>query len=95
MSDDWQAGDLALCTYDGEWFAQNVSGTYNGPNPGSVTVVVNVRLWEGEAYLNFAAWPRQFYAVEFFRKLRGHDPDEFDREVIEQMNGAPVGEPVA
>ena len=27
-----------------------------------------------------------------FQKLDDHTPDEFDREVIEQMNGAPVAE---
>lgn len=101
MADDWQVGDLALCVNLGGWFDDgftdaNTGPDVPGPKCGSIHMVVRVvvgpylalRLegWEGE---------NAVFEADCFRKITPPEADEFDRETIDLMNGAPVGEPVA
>lgn len=98
MADDWQVGDRALCVTDelpGFGFTRRVV-------VGRVYIVEDTYACQADGYKGLLAlvlvgvrgrrYPGLHHAL--FRKLRDHTPDEFDREVIEQMNGAPVGEPV-
>lgn len=95
---DWQVGDRAICVTDHipgfgsttrvsvgriyqveGMYISTADGKFNGV---LALVLVGVR---GARFDGF------HHAL--FRKLDDHVSDDFDREVIEQMNGAPVGEP--
>lgn len=96
---DWQVGDLALCI--GEDHCPGI-GTKWCPKVGGVYVVAEVvpafQMVNDRVGLNFAedtdkwAWKFSAHHALYFRKVTPEKAEEFDREVIEQMNGAPVAE---
>lgn len=95
----WEIGDLALC------IANRLPPPKDKPTKllrvGAVYTVRSVRWSIGDQCvalgLNEARsrGPLGDFHASVFRKINPHAPDEFDRQVIEQTNGAPVGEPVA
>lgn len=98
MSEDWQAGDLALCVADelpGFGFCTLVV-------IGRVYVVEEVYVGVGGKHEGVLAlvlkgnkgrnYPGLHHAL--FRKLRDHTPDAEDEETIRLLNRQPVGEPV-
>jgi hypothetical protein len=99
---DWQVGDLALCIGN-DCRPGLRTGWY--PKIGSVYVVAEVvaarHTLRDEIGLNFLedldrwAWKFSVFYERYFRKVTPQDEDEFDRETIRLLNGAPVGEPVA
>lgn len=94
---DWQVGDLALCV--GEDRCAGIATGWN-PKVGGVYVVAEVVpafvMFNHGIGLNFEedadrwAWKFSAFYARFFRKITPEKADEFDREVIEQMTGAPV-----
>lgn len=101
MADDWKKGDLALCiNFDG-WFDDKFTDADTGPDApgpdcGSVHTVEDVVMGPYLA-LRLEGWPdpSSLFEANCFRKVTPPEADEFDRETIDLMNGAPVGEPVA
>jgi len=92
---DWQKGALALCVApNGRWVAPGYPDV-GGPRSGSVSHVAGLESCpeDGGLYLCFDEWPGEAFNARYFRKIDDHAPDEFDREVIEQMKSAPVGVP--
>ncbi len=94
---DWQVGDLALCVtreIAGFGFCSIVA-------VGRIYVVEDIYVGTGPKYDGVVALVLQGVRggrypglhSGLFKKLDDHAPDEFDREVIEQMTGAPVREP--
>lgn len=97
---EWQKGDLALCV------DARPSGFADERGLlvlGAIERVADVRITlKGGTALYFdrfpttsftpAGMPRGWKASRF-RKVTPPKADEFDREVIEAMTGAPVGEP--
>lgn len=105
MADDWQVGDLALCVSRDE---EGLFSASWAPEIGGLYVVAQVispyHMLNGEARgagLNFEedtnkwAWKFSAFYSRNYRKVTPPKADEFDRETIELMRGAPVGEPVA
>lgn len=100
MADDWQVDDLALCVAITHPMFELPSSILR---IGAIYTVARIGRpigWTGgeRALGFFDVSPRNAgcgFPETLFRKIKGHAPDEFDRQVIEQMNGAPVGEPVA
>lgn len=97
---DWQVGDLALCIDDGP--ARYVKGSRENADPASLvrgrvyTVLFVGPDTKGIGLTGLAVTSRNWgWFAERFIKVTPPAADEFDREVIEQMNSAPVGEPVA
>lgn len=88
---DWQKGDLALCVHTWE---ERCLITLTAPDSGSINCVQSVRSYPDGVYLELSKWPGHEWRASYFRKISPPKADEFDREVIEQMNGTPVGEPV-
>ncbi|MGN6290415.1 MAG: hypothetical protein ACTHNA_14265 [Sphingopyxis terrae] len=106
MADDWKVGDLALCVslgaggYDDPvdpvppairvGSSYTVTGVFAGVHvngdPG-----IGLKLKEAKPTLFGAAG----FDANMFVKITPPEADEFDRETIDLMNGAPVGEPVA
>ncbi|MGV1682939.1 hypothetical protein [Sphingopyxis sp. NJF-3] len=100
MADDWQIGDRALCVAVTHPMFEEPSSILRIGAIYTVDRIGRPLIWaEGERALGFsdvsARDPSRGFPETMFRKISPHAPDEFDREVIEQMNGAPVGEPVA
>ena len=92
MSDDWQAGDLALCVYS---FKTGTEFCVK-PRAGQVCSVVTVTQGVTLAGLVLRECPtanRLGWRATAFRKIRPHIPDEQDAETIRLLNGVPVGEP--
>lgn len=100
MSDEWKSGDDALCISSiHDCVPPLIAGTvyrvdyvFFGVDQAGETGVAlalvgipTITTSDGHQYDGHDVW--------HFIKAHPHDPDEFDREVIEQMNGAPVGEP--
>lgn len=97
----WEVGDLALCI--------NNKPDRRDPKASRlvmghiyIVAVVGARDPDGALALGFREIPvdgnpRKAYAFTAARFIKVTPPeaDEFDRQVIEQMNVAPVGEPVA
>lgn len=92
MSENWQAGDLALCTYSFRvGFPQCVK-----PRAGQVCTVTAVTQGRTHKGLVLAECPtvnRLGWRASAFRKIHPHKPDAEDRETIALLNGQPVGEP--
>lgn len=98
MSENWQVGDLALCTYQGEWFAllDGEIWPYSGPVSGQVlTVRCVARGASGSTCLLFADFPdpdlpfEAAYVARLFRKMTPPAADKFDREIIAALAGQP------
>jgi hypothetical protein len=99
MADDWKAGDDALCVTD----HIDGFGTCKIVRIGCIYKVEDVYFGTEGKYAGVVAlvlrgvrgnrWPGLHSGL--FRKMLDHTPDEFDRETIDLMNGAPVGEPAA
>lgn len=95
MSDDWQAGDLALCIKQSAYVKGVLSyATQPSPSKGRIYQVEDVKAfpdWEcvGLKIPGWVGW----IADHYFRKIRPHSADAEDRETIRLLNGAPVGEP--
>lgn len=102
MADDWKAGDYALCISSlHDCTPPLVAGTIyrvdhvffgidqNGETGVALALVgiPTIVASDGCQYDGHDVW--------HFIKAHPHAPDEFDRETIDLMNGAPVGEPVA
>lgn len=89
MAEDWQPGDEALCI-SGDW-------PDGGPAAGSKTTVKRVEVSlcftcaRVHDWLAFDAWPFWFDA-DCFVKLRPHEPDAEDTEIIDLMKGKKVPE---
>lgn len=104
MAEDWKPGDLARCVewpHDCA-YPPDAPGT---PIPGLTYTVIRVFvgidvLFNRHLGLAFAEIERgisplwhvkaEGYQARYFRKVRPMDADEFDREVIEAMNGQSV-----
>lgn len=97
---DWQLGDLALCIdagptkilygyreCDPKWTA--------GLRLGAIYEVDKVVSSRSGEHIGLRMKERVGGVSTRFVKVTPPAADELDREVIEQMNGAPVGEPVA
>lgn len=92
---DWQANDLALCVAPGGRWVHPEAPDCAGPKRGQVHTVDKVEIcpdgpMRGEVFLCFTDWPEDAFRARYFRKIKPHSADAFDREVIEQMTGAPV-----
>lgn len=90
--DDWQVGDLALCIKQGKW--RSVEDCDEGlslrfPRLGCVYRVAGVQRDMKGSWLNFDEFGGGFAATRFI-KTTPPEADQFDREVIELMNGKPV-----
>ncbi|MBL9070433.1 MAG: hypothetical protein JNM03_10630 [Sphingopyxis sp.] len=96
---DWQVGDRAICVTEylpGFGSTTRVSvgriyqveGLYISRAEGKYKGVLALVL-VGVRGVKFDGFHHGL-----FRKIDDHVPDEFDREVIEQMKSAPVVEPV-
>lgn len=99
----WEVGDLALCVskptaeeanFTVPGFMPEVGGIYQVSDVGTA---VHVECGHEMFALAFEEDEDQSngWNAARFRKVTPPAADEFDREVIEQMNGAPVGEPIA
>ncbi len=101
MSENWQAGDMALCVTLGpspdDW-----NDDAGGPAVGSIHEVQDIDWMDIEprddfvfpegVWLKFAPWDQWFFHAGF-RKVTPRASDEFDREVIELLRGAPATVP--
>lgn len=96
MSDNWQAGDMALCVREGAWVSRGINlrkgqvhkvvGIYS---PDELSEVVGERR-DNACFLMFAPWQPDFcFGSSAFRKITPEEPDEFDREVIEALSRQP------
>lgn len=90
---DWQVGDLALCIRA----ANHAFGWYKSPlKVGGIYTVERVVVSEdgllglGFVGIEFRGCTLNATLASSFRKLTPPPVDAFDREVIEQMTGAPV-----
>lgn len=92
----WQVGDLALCIKIGTWrTVTSMKEIRNGPRPGSIHQVSAVAFPDdigGSAALYFDEFMPGRFNGRRFRKVTPPKADEFDREVIEHLTGAPVKE---
>jgi hypothetical protein len=96
MADDWRKGDLALCVTD-------VLMPYT--RPGAIytveATIMDVGMTSGKMMLGLLLEGVDMpegatgVAARWFRRIPPRKADEFDRETIELMRGAPVWEPVA
>jgi len=105
MSDDWQAGDLALCVRGGRIVCPSHPrrGIHTGKNAPPVGAVKTI------AYVGNTVFPSgvvcrcgqlsfsdgTYSVATRFCKIRPHTPDAEDAETIRLLNSAPVKEPVA
>ena len=100
MSGGWEPGDLAMCIFQGEWFAVRNDGAEwksYGPRSGQIlTVRAVARSNRGNLLLFFADYPDPAvpgplngYRAIYFRKITPPAADEFDREVIAALTGQP------
>lgn len=100
MSENWQAGDLAMCTYQGAWYAISPWGIRReaeGPRTGQILTVRSVsRSYSGNLCLLFSDFPDPIlpgivhgYRAIYFRKVTPPEADEFDREIIAAMTDQP------
>jgi hypothetical protein len=96
MSENWQAGDLAMCINAGAWECEEGGSlSRHGPQMGESYLVVLVEYdvafdeLEDETYLVFDEWPGEAWLACRFIKINPQDPDEFDREIIAAMNDQP------
>lgn len=87
MSEDWKAGDLALCIKMGPWvtFGKNAVSDGAGPRCGQHLTVREVQTFDGRKALSFDAWRRDCFLADRFVKITPLPRDEFDREVISLM----------
>ncbi len=101
MADDWKVGDSALCV-DGR--PCPVHGVIPGVVEGRTYVVNAVhpgladtggKIATGLRFVGLIAPLNGWFNENRFQRAPRHEADEFDRETIDLMNGAPVGEPVA
>ena len=101
MADDWQVGDGALCI-DGR--PCPVHGVITGIVEGRTYVVsavhpglddMNGKKATGLRFIEIVAPLNGWFNENRFQKAPRHEADAFDREVIDLMNGALVGESVA
>ena len=106
MSDDWQAGDLALCV------DASPASDCGGPHPLRSGAVYTVdEIWIGGEFApngRFNDWPVGEPGLRFdfdcnklggwrperFRKIRPHTADAEDVETIRLLTSVPVLEPV-
>ena len=95
---NWQAGDLALCVRA----PGHAYGWHKSPVKVGCAYTVERVVSDEDGILGlglvgiiFPGCTLKASLASNYRKITPPEPDEFDREVIEQMNGAPVGEPVA
>jgi hypothetical protein len=97
---DWQVGDGALCV-DGRpcpvhcvitGIVEGRSYIVSAVRPGLMDTDGKIRA--GLRFVELVAPLGGWFNENRFQKSPRHEADEFDREVIEQMNGAPVGEAV-
>lgn len=100
MSDDWQAGDVALCISNpGKGDGVTVAVPHPGVRSGRFFTVDQVVHWMGALGLVLRGYPTSdkpfAHDARGFRRIPPHKADEFDREVIEHMLGKPVREPSA
>lgn len=101
MSENWQAGDLALCVHLGPWFSAlsgNIHPRQNcHPKAGDISRVDGLRIGrDGRERLLLERFAeknirgiRYSYTPQCFRKVTPPEADEFDREVIELMTKQP------
>lgn len=92
---DWQAGDYALCIYDGPWDGEEETDA-PGPRCGQIHEVEEVGVCgdgplADELGLAFAPW-NFFFVAECFRKVSPCEADAEDRETITLLNGKPARE---
>lgn len=92
MSDDWAAGDQALCISSAGWYDPFNGDDSNGPDLGSVHQVQGVSqwfLWGREILaLRFSPWPIWYQASCFRKVTPGADiqGSEIERERFKQGN---------
>lgn len=90
MSDNWEAGDLALCIKSGR---VTKAGRFY-----TVSEVVIDR-FDNAVLLRFSGmryrFAHEWSGADRFRKIYPHAPDAEDLETINLLKSAPVPEPVA
>lgn len=89
-SDDWQAGDLALCVTTE--YQDRPGNDPWVPKSGGVYQVSGVDRYPTGLFLEFADDPDAFnpelgWEAKDFRKIHPHAPDAEDRETIDLLNG--------
>lgn len=98
MADDWQVGDLALCIAQ-SWHKFGFYCPNDPVRAGGIYTVRAIGKWRGITIIWIEGVGGDHvgdaYEANAFRKVTPPEADEFDRETIDLMNGAPVGEPVA
>ncbi|MFC3100375.1 hypothetical protein [Altererythrobacter lauratis] len=99
MDSEWRSGDLALCIKQGQWRDSATQEYVDfGPRAGALLTVCWVM--DGAAMgrgsgllLNFAPWPRDFFAARNFVKITPDAKAVDERVAIALPGGAPVVEP--
>lgn len=96
---DWQVGDLALCIDAGptkilDGHRECAPKWTAGLRLGAIYEVDQVVPSRSKKHIGLRMKECVGGVSTRFIKVTPPAADEFDREVIEQMNGAPVGEPV-
>ena len=86
MSDDWKAGDLALCVRGQSWFVHSGKERGNGkPVCGAIYAVVCTLSYDNMIWLGFDQFKSSCFHHARFIKVTPPAADEFDREVIALM----------
>lgn len=96
MSENWQAGDLALCIEtagESPTSAERAAGV-RGCVKGGIYQVERVITWLGKAGLVLAGNPSSHetkaYIATAFLRIPPHAPDAEDRETIALLTGKPA-----
>lgn len=101
-SDNWQVGDLALCVRGGYISGPIINKPF--PDSGALYTVREVVVFDApdDLWLVVDGAPDNvdgngtnhgpLWVAKRFTKVTPPEADEFDREVIEQMNSQPVPE---
>lgn len=95
MSENWQAGDLALCINNGRADCRNgCQGISSDLVKGKVYLVDGVAIMADTLSISLVGVKLGSFGTyriaSRFIKVTPSAPDEFDRETIELMRGKPV-----
>ena len=94
---DWKKGDLALCVKVGPW-VWDTDNLPNGEQRVRAGMVLRVRAIQSKSCGALILWfegvgghgYNDSFLASRFRKVTPPKADEFDREVIDLMNGKPA-----
>lgn len=69
-TDDWQAGDLAVCIDTRLWIDLATGCNVPGPKNGDLMRVAAIKLAHGAVFLKFIGIPNEWFAASSFLKVR-------------------------